>query len=54
METNTWLGMFSEEELQGKTLGFDRDVTIPVMAGSGRNIDFPSVQKIRIKRKERP
>ena len=47
------LRMFSEEELEGKTLGFDRGVTIPVMASSGRRIDFSSVQRIRMEKKER-
>ena len=53
VDTITWLGMFSEEELPRKTLGFDRGVTIPVTASSGRNIDLSSVQKIRMERKER-
>ncbi len=45
--------MFSEEELEGKTLGFDRGVMIPVMASDGRRIDFSSVQKTRMEKKER-
>ena len=45
--------MFSDEELQSKTLGFDRGVVTPVMASSGRRIDFSSVQKIRMEKKER-
>ena len=52
-DTISWLRMFSEEELEGKTLGFDRGVTIPVMASDGRRIDFSSVQKIRMEKKER-
>ena len=52
-DTIAWLRMFSEEELQRKTLGFDRGVTVPVMASSGRLIDFSSVQKIRMEKKER-
>ena len=52
-DTVSWLRMFSEEELEGKTLGFDRGVTIPVMASSGRRIDFSSVQRIRMEKKER-
>ena len=45
--------MFSEEELRSQTLGFDRGVTIPVMASSGRRIDFAPIQKIRMEKKER-
>ncbi len=45
--------MFSEEELRSQTLGFDRGVTIPVMASSGRRIDFSPIQKIRMEKKER-
>ena len=52
-DTVAWLRMFSDEELQSKTLGFDRGVVTPVMASSGRRIDFSSVQKIRMEKKER-
>jgi len=52
-DTIAWLRMFSEEELPRKTLGFDRGVAVPVMASSGRRIDFSSVQKIRMEKKER-
>jgi putative transposase len=52
-DTVSWLRMFSEEELEGKTLGFDRGVTIPVMASSGRRIDFSDIQKARMEKKER-
>ncbi len=51
--TDSWLRMFSEEELRSKTLGFDRGVTIPLMASSGRRIDFAPIQKIRMEKKER-
>ena len=52
-DTISWLRMFAEEELQRKTLGFDRGVTIPVMASDGRGIDFFPVQRLRMEKKER-
>ncbi|MHB1605460.1 MAG: RNA-guided endonuclease InsQ/TnpB family protein [Leptospirales bacterium] len=52
-DTIAWLRMFSEEELRSKTVGFDRGVVTPVMASSGRRIDFSSIQKSRIEKKER-
>ena len=52
-DTIAWLRMFTEEELRSKTLGFDRGVTVPVMASDGRRIDFSSIQKIRMEKKER-
>ena len=52
-DTIAWLRMFSEEELEGKTLGFDRGVTIPVMASDGRAIDFSPIQRLRMEKKER-
>jgi putative transposase len=45
--------MFSEEELRSKPVGFDRGVVTPLMASSGRRIDFSSIQKSRIEKKER-
>ena len=45
--------MFSQGELEGKTLGFDRGVTIPVMASDGRAIDFSPIQRLRMEKKER-
>ena len=52
-DTISWLRMFTEEELQRKTLGFDRGVTIPVMASDGGEIDSSPVQRIRMEKKER-
>jgi len=52
-DTVAWLRMFSEEELQSKTLGFDRGVVRPVMASDGRSMDLLPVHKTRIEKKER-
>ncbi len=51
-DTVAWLQMFSEEELEARTLGFDRGVVTPVVASDGRRIDFSPVQKSRIQKKE--
>ena len=42
--------MFSEEELQSETEGFDRGAAID---GNGLRIDFSSIQKSRMEKKER-
>ncbi|MHB1747703.1 MAG: RNA-guided endonuclease InsQ/TnpB family protein [Leptospirillum sp.] len=52
-DTIAWLRMFTEEELRSKTVGFDRGVVTPVMASDGGRIDFSSIQKIRMEKKER-
>ncbi|EQD51124.1 transposase, partial [mine drainage metagenome] len=52
-DTIAWLRMFTEEELRSKTVGFDRGVVTPVMASDGGRIDFSSIQKSRMEKKER-
>ncbi|MHB8543234.1 MAG: RNA-guided endonuclease InsQ/TnpB family protein, partial [Leptospirales bacterium] len=52
-DTVAWLRMFTEEELEAKTLGFDRGVAVPVMASSGRSMDLLPVHKSRTEKKER-
>ena len=52
-DTIAWLRMFSEEELEARTLGFDRGVATPVVASDRAAVDFSPVQKIRIEQKER-
>ena len=52
-DTMARLRALSEEELQQKTLGFDRGVAIPVVASDGQIIDFSPVQKARMEKKER-
>ncbi len=52
-DTIAGLRMFTEEELRSKTVGFDRGVVTPVMASDGRRIDFSSIEKIRMEKKER-
>ncbi len=52
-ETVSWLRLFTEEELEVRTLGFDRGVAVPVMASSGQSIDLLPVHKSRTERKER-
>ncbi len=52
-DTAATLQRFPEEELDARTLGFDRGVATPVVASDGRKIDFSPVQKSRMKKKER-
>ncbi|MCL5284157.1 MAG: transposase [Nitrospirae bacterium] len=52
-ETVSWLRMFTEEELEVRTLGFDRGVAVPVVASDGRSMDLLPVHKSRTERKER-
>ena len=52
-DTAATLQMFPEEELDARTLGFERGVATPVVASSGRKFDFSSVQKSRTEKKER-